>query len=78
MPIYKMEGKKDGLQKYRVRINYVDREGRNRQLDRVTYGKDEAKELEIRLIKDLREETVKKITLQELYNEYIKGEQYEK
>ncbi len=77
MPIYKMEGKKDGLQKYRVRINYVDRDGKNRQLDRVAYGRDEAKELEIRLIKDLREETVKKITLQELYNEYIKVKQFE-
>ena len=35
MPIYKMQGKKDGLQKYRVRINYTDRSGKPRQLDRV-------------------------------------------
>lgn len=45
MPIYKMEGKKDGLQKYRVRVNYTDREGKNKQLDRVAYGKEAAKEL---------------------------------
>ncbi len=71
MPIYKMDGKKDGLQKYRVRVNYTDREGKSRQLDRVAYGKDAAKELERQLNHDLSEETTKKITLQQLYDEYI-------
>lgn len=28
MPIYKMDGKKDGLQKYRVRINFTDSPGK--------------------------------------------------
>ena len=77
MPIYKMEGKKDGKQKYRVRINYIDREGKSKQLDRVAYGKEEAKELERKLHNDLSEETVKKITLQQLYDEYIAVKQYE-
>lgn len=77
MPIYKMDGKKDGLQKYRVRINYTDHEGKSRQLDRVAYGKDAAKELERQLNHDLSEETVKKITLQELYDEYINVKKYE-
>lgn len=77
MPIYKMDGKKDGLQKYRVRINYTDREGKSRQFDRVAYGKEEAKELERRLHLDLQEETTKKITLQQLYDEYIKAKKYE-
>lgn len=77
MPIYKMEGKKDGLQKYRVRVNYTDREGKSRQLDRVAYGKDEARELERRLHRDLSEETTKKITLQQLYDEYISAKKYE-
>lgn len=77
MPIYKMKGKKDGLQKYRVRVNYTDREGKNRQLDRVAYGKDVAKDLERQLYRNLTEETVKKITLQELYDEYIKVKQHE-
>ena len=27
MPIYKMDGKKNGLQKYRVRINFTDSSG---------------------------------------------------
>ena len=34
MPIYKMDGKKDGRQKYRVRINYRDRAGKAKQIDR--------------------------------------------
>ena len=38
MPIYKMPGNKDGKQKYRVRINYTDRNGVAHQLDRVAYG----------------------------------------
>ena len=46
MPIYKMKGSKDGKQKYRVRINYQDSMGINRQIDRVTYGNVEAKERE--------------------------------
>lgn len=66
-----MDGKKDGVQKYRVRINYTDHEGKSRQLDRVAYGKEEAKELERRLYRDLSDETTKKITVQELYDEYI-------
>ena len=50
MPIYKMDGKKDGKQKYRVRINYVDTTGKSRQIDRVAYGKEEAKDLEHELM----------------------------
>ena len=46
MPIYKMDGKKDGKQKYRVRINYIDNLGKSHQIDRVAYGSEEAKQLE--------------------------------
>ncbi|MGN0148786.1 MAG: hypothetical protein ACI4C7_00870 [Clostridia bacterium] len=77
MPIYKMEGKKDGKQKYRVRINYIDREGNSKQLDRVAYGKEEAKELERQLNNDLKEETVKKITLKDLTEEFLNMKKYE-
>ena len=72
MPIYKMDGKKDGLQKYRVRINYTDNLGAQKQLDRVAYGKDAAKELESRLMRDLKEETGNKITVADLCDEYIR------
>lgn len=77
MPIYKMDGKKDGLQKYRVRVNYTDREGKNRQLDRVAYGKEAARELERQLHQSLNEETAKKITLKDLATEFLSVKKYE-
>ena len=49
MPVYKMKGKKDGLQKYRVRINYTDQHGSQKQIDRVAYGAENAKALEYAL-----------------------------
>ena len=73
MPIYKTDGKKDGLQKYRVRVNYVDSFGEYKQIERVAYGKDAAKELESRLVRDLNNEDISmKITVTDLCNEYIR------
>ena len=77
MPIYKMNGKKDGLQKYRVRINYTDASGKSKQLERVAYGKEAASELEARLRRELKELSAPKMTVQELYDEYIKAKKYE-
>lgn len=77
MPIYKMDGKKDGKQKYRVRINYIDNTGKSRQIDRVAYGKEEAKDLERELTVNLREETMPKMTLQQSYEEYIEVKRHE-
>ena len=76
MPIYKMEGKKDGLQKYRVRINYTDG-GKAKQIDRVAYGKEAAKELEIQLRSNLKPAAAKDITLRQLYDEYVNVKRYE-
>ncbi len=74
MPIYKMEGSKNGKQKYRVRINYIDNFGKNRQVDRVAYGNAEAKELERTLALELKEKPLTaRMTLQQLYDEYIKA-----
>ena len=71
MPIYKMNGRRDGKQKYRVRINYIDALGKARQVDRVTYGSDEAKILELKLQQDIRQEApAKRMTLRELFREY--------
>ena len=59
MPIYKMTDKngknirKDGLQKYRVRINYTDSFGKSHQIDRVAFGAETAKQLEIQLTQKL-------------------------
>ena len=71
MPIYKMDGKRDGKQKYRVRINYMDSTGKAKQLERVTYGLDEAKLLEMQLARTVREDTpARTMTLRQLLDEY--------
>ena len=72
MPIYKMEGKKNGKQKYRVRINYIDSFGKAKQLDRVVYGLDEAKELERKLQASMCDvEAGIGMTVSELFEEYV-------
>lgn len=84
MPINKVKDKsgklvkKDGLQKYRVRINYTDTSGRNKQLERTAYGMDEAKRLELELTHQLKKATpAEKMTVRELYDKYQKAKQYE-
>lgn len=71
MPIYKMNGKKDGKQKYRVRVNYQDIQGENRQMERVTYGSAEAKELEGKLTDQCKKnKPASRISLWRLYTDY--------
>ncbi len=71
MPIYKMNGRKDGKQKYRVRINYKDASGAPRQSDKVTYGLDEAKLLEMQLRRNLMDNPSESIlTLSQLIEEF--------
>lgn len=78
MPIYKMEGSKNGKQKYRVRVNYVDALGKYRQVERIVYGSVEAKDLERALMVQIKEETpAKRMTLRELYDEYIRYKKHE-
>lgn len=73
MPIYKEEGKKDGKQKYRVRINYRDSSGKARQIDRVAYGATEAKTLERVLIAEIKQAppASEKKTVSSLLEEFI-------
>ncbi len=75
MPINKMEGKKDGKQKYRVRVNYTDDYGKPQRMERIVYGLEEAKavEAEINYKVKSKSEIVKKMTVQQLYDEYIKN-----
>ena len=80
MPIYKAKGKKDGLQKYNVRINYISDNGKAKQLTRTAYGSEAAKDLERLLINEIQtkgENSVKKMTMQELFNEYIDAKRNE-
>lgn len=78
MPIYKMEGKKNGQQKYRVRINYIDNNGKPRQIDRVVYGNAEAKALESKLQQEHKDGSISgHIKVRQLYEEYISQKKHE-
>ena len=82
MPINKMtdnKGKavknKEGLQGYRVRVNYTDSNGKARQVERTAYGLGEAQTLEqkpIQEYKDKKQVAASKMTINELYTEYMK------
>ncbi|MCI8387136.1 MAG: site-specific integrase [Clostridiales bacterium] len=72
MPIYKTKSKKNGKQQYRVRINYTDNTGTQRQLTRIAYGAAEASDLERRLYEEIKQTPVeKKLTLRTMYDEYF-------
>lgn len=79
MPIYKVDGvKQDGLQKYLVRINFLDSHGAKKQLTRVAFGSENAKNLERKLLQEVGEcAAISKITLQELYHEHIDALKFE-
>ena len=63
-----------------MRINYISDSGEPKQLTRTAYGLDNAKNLERKLIhglKDKSEMPIKKMTIQELFNEYIEYKKME-
>ena len=70
MPIYRTDKKKDGLQQYRVRVNYTDANGAHKQIERTAYGKQAAQDLEARLLLDTDPQTVR-ITVADLIEEYL-------
>lgn len=70
--------KKDGKIKYRVRLHFVDANGNTQQIERIAYGSDEAKQLERELLHEHKNASkAQKLTVSELYNEYIIAKQYE-
>lgn len=79
MPIYKTSVKKDGLQQYRVRINYTDSFGKAHSLTRHAYGLAEAKQMEQDIIREYCTEkpAVTRMTVQQLYEEYILAKENE-
>lgn len=77
MPITKAQGKKDGQQKYRVRVNYIDKDGNYKQIERTAYGLAEAKHLELQLISDAKNsETGGNMTVEQLAKEYLKAKKH--
>ena len=71
MAIYKLKEKKNGLQKYRVRINFTDSNGSHKQVERTAWGKDEAKEIERQLENEIKSPVSSKMTDKNLFDEYI-------
>lgn len=78
MPIYKMQGKKDGKQKYRVMVNYTDNNGNYHKKTKTAYGLDEAKECERNLASEVSQTAPdSKMTVQQLYDDYIAVKKHE-
>lgn len=78
MPIYKMQGKKDGKQKYRVMVNYTDNNGNYHKKTKTAYGLDEAKEFERNLASEVSQTAPdSKMTVQQLYDEYTAVKKHE-
>lgn len=78
MPITKVEGKKDGKQKYRVRVNYTDSYGKAHQIERTAYGSAEAKQIEMQLKHQIKEKSApQRMTVQQLFDEYIEAKRHE-
>ncbi|WP_159459802.1 site-specific integrase [Scatolibacter rhodanostii] len=66
------------MQKYRVRINYKNLQGEDKQMERVAYGAAEAKELEAKLVAEIKEKPPeKRMTVQQLYDEYVEVKKHE-
>lgn len=78
MPITKTGKTKDGKQQYRVRVNYKDRTGKFRQIERTAYGKDEAVLMEMQLRNQAQEKNSdSSLTVNDLYKEYINNKKHE-
>jgi len=79
MPIYKSNLKKDGKQGYRVCVNYTDKNGVKRRVERAAYGASEAKQVEMELIEEYGNaaSVYSRMTVQVLYGEYMKAKKHE-
>lgn len=79
MPLYKTKVKKDGLQQYLVRVNYTDSFGKAHSLTRHAYGLAEAKQMEQDIISEYCSDkpAVTRMTVQQLYDEYILAKENE-
>lgn len=71
MPIYKQDGKKDGLQKYRVMVSFTDKDGKYKKLTGTAYGKEEARQLEMELASKTKEAPSNRMTIDGLIKEYL-------
>lgn len=78
MPIYKLDGKKDGLQKYRVIVSYTDGIEEYKQVARVAYGTKAASDMEEALRREyVNQVPAARITLRELIYEQLESKKQE-
>ncbi len=71
MPILKTDKRKNGLQGYRVIVNYTDTDGSHKKIERAAYGKAEAQSLEAKLLAEVSAPADTKTTVRMLYDEYM-------
>ena len=71
MPILKTDKRKNGLQGYRVIVNYTDADGSHKKIERAAYGKAEAQSLETKLLAEVSAPADTKTTVRMLYDEYM-------
>jgi integrase len=71
VPILKTDKKKNGLQGYRVIVNYMDESGRYKKIERAAYGKAEAQATEQLLMAQVAEAPAGQTSLRDLFDEYI-------
>lgn len=75
MPVTKIDKKRDGLQGYRVRVNFTDpATGEYRRVERIVYGKAEAAEMERRLTAEAKAapSADARLTVSEFAQQYLK------
>ncbi len=78
MPIYKTGKRKNGKEQYKIVVSFTDANGKYRQKSKVAYGAAEAKDEERRLRLQITESIPdSKMTVQELYEEYINSKKHE-
>ncbi len=80
MPIYKSKRKKDGRQGYRVCVNYTDKNGTKRRIERAVYGASEAKQVEKELLAEYSGGAAgafARMTVSDLFTEYMNAKKYE-
>ena len=74
----KLIKKKDGVQQYKVVVNYTDAKGDYRQKTKLVYGKNEASLMEMRLNHELNENApLNSLTIGLLFDEYIQAKKHE-
>lgn len=76
MPVTKIQKKRDGLQGYRVRVNFTDPDtGAYRRIERIVYGKAEAAETERQLSAEVKSPAPTaddRLTVAEFAQQYLK------